>query len=140
MTGRRANQLRYWAFPYATRLKFVHPHFRGNKHLVTHFRIRKSRDFFLPSAPNGVRTRVTAVKGRCPRPLDDGDHRTRGKEYRLAPYGQNRATAPDGDRGALWPTGQKPIEASLSRRVSTGRLKYQCLFGQSSQSLTSSAL
>ena len=23
--------------------------------------------------PNGVRTRVTAVKGRRPRPLDDGD-------------------------------------------------------------------
>src|SRR4051812_33469125 len=22
-------------------------------------------------APNGIRTRVTAVKGRCPRPLDD---------------------------------------------------------------------
>ncbi len=22
--------------------------------------------------PNGIRTRVTAVKGRCPRPLDDG--------------------------------------------------------------------
>ena len=21
--------------------------------------------------PNGIRTRVTAVKGRCPRPLDD---------------------------------------------------------------------
>ena len=24
-----------------------------------------------PSDPNGIRTRVTAVKGRCPRPLDD---------------------------------------------------------------------
>src|SRR3954469_3693086 len=24
------------------------------------------------SDPNGTRTRVTAVKGRCPRPLDDG--------------------------------------------------------------------
>ncbi len=23
--------------------------------------------------PKGVRTPVTAVKGRCPRPLDDGD-------------------------------------------------------------------
>ena len=22
--------------------------------------------------PNGIRTRVVAVKGRCPRPLDDG--------------------------------------------------------------------
>ena len=26
----------------------------------------------LPSDPDGSRTRVTAVKGRCPRPLDDG--------------------------------------------------------------------
>ena len=25
----------------------------------------------LISDPNGIRTRVTAVKGRCPRPLDD---------------------------------------------------------------------
>ena len=42
VTGRRANQLRYWAKP-------------------------------ILRAPNGIRTRVTAVKGRCPRPLDDGD-------------------------------------------------------------------
>ena len=25
--------------------------------------------------PNGIRTRVAGVKGQCPRPLDDGDHR-----------------------------------------------------------------
>jgi hypothetical protein len=27
--------------------------------------------YSLGSDPNGIRTRVTAVKGRCPRPLDD---------------------------------------------------------------------
>ncbi len=26
--------------------------------------------------PKGIRTPVTAVKGRCPRPLDDGDTKT----------------------------------------------------------------
>ena len=28
---------------------------------------------FNDGVPKGIRTPVTAVKGRCPRPLDDGD-------------------------------------------------------------------
>jgi hypothetical protein len=30
-----------------------------------------ARSIYQGSDPNGIRTRVTAVKGRCPRPLDD---------------------------------------------------------------------
>ena len=50
VTGRRANQLRYRAL-----------------------KISSKPLLLLVRAPNGIRTRVTAVKGRCPRPLDDGD-------------------------------------------------------------------
>ena len=34
---------------------------------------RARRAFLLNGVPKGIRTPVTAVKGRCPRPLDDGD-------------------------------------------------------------------
>jgi hypothetical protein len=41
-----------------------------------------------PGVPTGIRTPVTAVKGRCPRPLDDGDPQNRfsggGKRSRTA--------------------------------------------------------
>jgi hypothetical protein len=47
VTGRRANQLRYGA--------------------STEANLGPSR------APNGIRTRAAALKGRSPRPLDDGD-------------------------------------------------------------------
>ena len=46
VTGRRANQLRHWA--------------------LLLLRVAASR------TPNGIRTRVAALKGRSPRPLDDG--------------------------------------------------------------------
>jgi hypothetical protein len=32
-----------------------------------------SKLLIMFGVPDGIRTRVTAVKGRCPRPLDDGD-------------------------------------------------------------------
>ena len=31
------------------------------------------KPFYFYGVPKGVRTPVTAVKGQCPRPLDDGD-------------------------------------------------------------------
>ena len=44
----------------------------------------------LLRAPNGIRTRVTAVKGRCPRPLDDGDVLRLGNLTRDYAWGQTR--------------------------------------------------
>ena len=38
-------------------------------------RFRRSGPAFRPCTPNGIRTRATAVKGRRPRPLDDGGRR-----------------------------------------------------------------
>ncbi len=36
--------------------------------------MRAYKELNLFGGPNGVRTRVTDVRGRCPRPLDDGTH------------------------------------------------------------------
>jgi hypothetical protein len=36
-------------------------------------RITSASEGEKAGVPNGIRTRVAAVKGRCPRPLDDGD-------------------------------------------------------------------
>src|SRR3569832_890169 len=41
--------------------------------------------------PNGIRTRVTAVKGRCPRPLDDGDVSETGVAWSNRAVGRNQA-------------------------------------------------
>ena len=54
VTGRRANQLRYGALQQVRPIELSLLHDCGSR------------------TPNGIRTRVAAVKGRCPRPLDDG--------------------------------------------------------------------
>ena len=54
VTGRRANQLRYGALQQVRPIELLLFHNCGSR------------------TPNGIRTRVAAVKGRCPRPLDDG--------------------------------------------------------------------
>ena len=54
VTGRRANQLRYGALQQVRPIELLLFHDCGSR------------------TPNGIRTRVAAVKGRCPRPLDDG--------------------------------------------------------------------
>ena len=44
----------------------------------------------MNGVPTGVRTPVTAVKGRCPRPLDDGDaglHKFKKKSKMASPRG-----------------------------------------------------
>jgi hypothetical protein len=41
--------------------------------MKTSFRPHKKNERLKRGVPSGIRTRVAAVKGRCPRPLDDGD-------------------------------------------------------------------
>ena len=43
--------------------------------------------------PSGIRTRVAAVKGRCPRPLDDGDEAQRAAAFRGC--GRRNQASPD---------------------------------------------
>src|SRR5437667_8331401 len=42
----------------------------------------RRKSLIQSGVPNGIRTRVVAVKGRCPRPLDDGDSRRQKAEGR----------------------------------------------------------
>ena len=44
---------------------------------------------FSTGVPKGIRTPVTAVKGRCPRPLDDGDA-SKPRELQTQPGGASR--------------------------------------------------
>jgi integrase len=65
VTGRRANQLRYgarWCTEPVGPVRYC-------TGAVLQF---SNADISLRCTPNGIRTRATAVKGRRPRPLDDG--------------------------------------------------------------------
>ena len=58
----------------------------------------------MPDDPYGTRTRVTAVKGRCPRPLDEGavlavfDHVSSKCEQTLPTNGGFTQELPDSSR------------------------------------------
>ena len=78
VTGRRANQLRHGAnlwptgFLPARVTLAVLPGF-GKSGIPTAWPpVQGYSARSLPGIPNGIRTRVAAVKGRSPRPLDDG--------------------------------------------------------------------
>ena len=61
VTGRRANQLRYRAVK--------RKRSQGQNSTRTYLVVQIQS---FERTPNGIRTRAAAVKGRCPRPLDDG--------------------------------------------------------------------
>ena len=49
------------------------PVFLQSSNISIHKQKRRSDERrFMYGTPKGIRTPVTAVKGRCPRPLDDG--------------------------------------------------------------------
>ena len=84
VTGRRANQLRHGAnlwptgFLPARVTLAVLPGF-GKSGIPTAWPpVQEYSARSLPGIPNGIRTRVAAVKGRSPRPLDDGDQPREG--------------------------------------------------------------
>ena len=82
VTGRRANQLRHGANFLTCWPAASSGNFSGTLRICeipispASAPDDEPHDMALIGIPNGIRTRVAAVKGRSPRPLDDGD-RTR---------------------------------------------------------------
>lgn len=78
VTGRRANQLRYRALHAAVPNRHEEKLYQSLSDSAT----LKSVEV---STPNGIRTRAAAVKGRCPRPLDDGGPKSQGEDCSFPP-------------------------------------------------------
>jgi hypothetical protein len=66
--------------------------------IQVHRRVPEQRKHLIIGVPNEIRTRVTAVKGRCPGPLDDGDIRRAGKGTRAAQLRQRDRMKMSGQR------------------------------------------
>src|SRR5258708_37856829 len=82
-------------------------------------------------APNGSRTRVGAVKGRCPGPLDDGDEHRRAPRRAADGTTKQRAskgisTRAPGDHSAtrmVSPVGIEPTTNCVKASCSTTELR-----------------
>ena len=78
-------------------------------------------------APNGIRTRVAALKGQSPRPLDDGDRAGDISEWRTV-FGMQKArsrigvirSAPGPVAAVVWLTGR--LTAPVLPRCAWGRV------------------
>ena len=67
----------------------LHPAHRGNRKRRRHLLHTPFSVIGISSAPNGIRIHVAALKGLCPRPLDDGGKRR--EFYPKTHTGSNRA-------------------------------------------------
>ena len=56
----------------AKRCLFLMPNLRTDESIEKQRKNRPKRSVLIFGSPNRIRTGVLALKGRCPRPLDDG--------------------------------------------------------------------
>ncbi len=91
-------------------------------------------------APNGIRIRAAGLKGRCPRPLDDGGTLARSGQYtccangaasrrEAAPFAARLAPACASSSGLL-PPSCRPVERPVRRDAPRGRQRVSQVAGR----------